>query len=104
MGIVKEKVLKGLAAKYVKETEFIIQELNDYYGFNCFDGMYLKNVYSLYGGGIIYEFRDRFNRLSVSTDFKGNVLSCRIIADGIEWVGLQRKYHLGSLRKSVVLE
>lgn len=81
-----------------------VSELNKSYGYNRFSDVSVKNVYYVSGCGTLVEFQDADKIMSLISDLRGKVVSCRLLVSGLEAEGLAVKYRCCVTPNSLILE
>lgn len=81
-----------------------VSKVNESYGYNRFKGVSVKNVYYVSGCGTLVEFKDVENIMTIISDLKGKVLSCRFSVSGLEAEGISGKCRCCMTPNYLVLE
>ena len=93
-------VLKHNGFKQIRD---LVSDLNKTYGYNRFTDVTLNKVYYVDGCGILIEFQDAENAISILTDSEGRVLSCKLAVEGIEALSVLSRFSCGMSNSCLVL-
>lgn len=86
-----------------KQISNLVMDLNKTYGYNRFTDVTLNKVYYVDGCGILMEFQDAENSMSIIADGEGRVLSCKLAIEGIEALSVLNRFSCGMSNNCLVL-